>query len=266
MLAAGASGKKGKGLETLKALVEGKATLETVDENGWSALAHACRNGNEDAVAFLLQREAKVSTKANDGNTPALHAAREGANSIVKMCIEHKAGMGAKDSKGFTLLFVACETGNARLVKWLLNNKADATHRATCKRNAMMLLAGSIGDVILADMLVKRGASMNQTCGEGCTAMMMALRARNGKFAEWLMEAGADCTPVNKDGQDAMDIADSVGLYNLKSRIEMKARREERGGELEEKKEGGSPKNATAGGGTPTSSGKKSALASSSKA
>merc|ERR1719443_350215 len=86
-------------LDALKFLVDSEAEMEAKDENGWTALLHACRNSRQDAVKFLVDSKASVKARATDGKTVLMLAAMEGADHLVYTLYKHGAEVVKKDEQ-----------------------------------------------------------------------------------------------------------------------------------------------------------------------
>lgn len=94
-------------LEHLKAIVEkypelidAKRTFRQPHKPGstdsFTPLYHAAERGNEQIVAYLLEKRADVNIANGLGWTPLHLAAREGHLSVVKLLLKHGAKVGAK--------------------------------------------------------------------------------------------------------------------------------------------------------------------------
>mmetsp|Transcript_68480 Transcript_68480/g.207097 ORF Transcript_68480/g.207097 Transcript_68480/m.207097 type:complete len:84 (+) Transcript_68480:65-316(+) len=76
----------------------------------------------------------------------------------------------------------------------------------------------------MGELLVKSSAKINARDKAGNTALMVGVMSQREAFARWIFEAKADVAVRNKDGEDAVDLADALGLLSTKSRLEVKAR------------------------------------------
>lgn len=64
-------------LEVTKALLDGGADPNRVDDQGMTALANAARRGSKPLIELLLAAKADLTIADKEGRTPLLHAARD---------------------------------------------------------------------------------------------------------------------------------------------------------------------------------------------
>lgn len=230
MLVAGSHSKEA--VDAMKFLIDAMADIEAKDEGGWTPLLHACRNNQEDAVNHLLEVQASLKARSVDGKTAVMLAAMDGAHNLVHILVTKKAQIDKKDERGWSVLFFACEDGNHDLVKLLLKKSANARDKAKDSTTPLMVAAetGSkkIGLKLVRKVDKDKGENklkyINAWNVQGNTALMLCLRAQKEEFAEWLLEEGADVTRANTDGEDALEIADMLGMHSIKNKLEMKSR------------------------------------------
>jgi len=221
MMCAGSHSKEA--LETMKFLVDALADVEAKDEMGWTPLLHACRNNQVEIVGYLLEMNASLKARSSDGKTAVMLAAMDSTDNLVINLVNKKAQIDKKDERGWSVLFFACEDGRHDLVKWLLKKQANARDKAKDQTTPLMVAAEN-GSKKIGMKLVKKLANINARNVQGNTALMLSLRAQKEEFAEWLLEEGADVTARNADDEDALEIADLLGMHSIKNKLEMKAR------------------------------------------
>jgi len=229
MLAAGSSGVGAQ--ETIQFLIDTMSDVEARDDMGWTALLHACRNDRRGVAKTLLGNGASIKARANDGKTVAMLATMDGGDSLVKELVSDKASLDRKDESGWSVLFFACEFGRTDLVKWLLKNKdgsrqdIDVREKSTEGMTAFMVAARG-GQKKISELLLHKKASMNGRCKQGMTALMLSLQAQREEFADWLLEKGAVVAIDNEEGENAVQIAESMGMNALVNKLGMKYRQE----------------------------------------
>jgi ankyrin repeat protein len=77
------------------------ADINARNDDGWTPLHWAARNGCDQETEFLLGRNAAVDARDKDGNTP-LHLARSPA--VRAVLVAHGADVSAKNNDGWTPL------------------------------------------------------------------------------------------------------------------------------------------------------------------
>jgi len=221
MLCSGSHSKEA--IETMKFIVDAMADVEAKDEAGWTPLLHACRNNQTESVSYLLEMNASLKARATDGKTAVMLAAMDSADGLVINLVQRKAQIDKKDERGWSVLFFACEDGRHDLVRWLLKKQANARDKSKDQTTPLMVAAEN-GSKKIGQKLVKKLANVNARNVQGNTALMLSLKAQKEEFAEWLLEEGADVTSRNADDEDALEIADMLGMHSIKNKLEMKAR------------------------------------------
>ncbi|GAB0096235.1 ankyrin repeat and MYND domain-containing protein 2 [Sergentomyia squamirostris] len=103
-------------------LLELKTSVDFVDENGMTALQHACYKGNKEIAQMLIDRGADVNASKHEYNYTALHFAALSGNVEVCMLLLHAgADAHATNSVGRTAAQMAAFVSNHRVVA-LINN------------------------------------------------------------------------------------------------------------------------------------------------
>lgn len=232
MLAASSRGQSS--LQIISFLLECQVQLEAVDQLGWTALHHACRNDMSEAAELLLHSRADVRANSLDGQNSAMLAAAECGDDLVMRIVDCKVEVDRSDRRGYTLLFCACEHGREELVKWLLKRKANPNARAKDKSTCMML-AAERGHLKICKALANKHADANAKSVMGNSPLLLSVLNAQEAVARYLLNIQADCNVRNQDGISALDAAAKMKLGPLKSLLDVLTRKsQERGGEEEE--------------------------------
>lgn len=208
-----AAARKGD-LATVKKCVELGADVQHNDN---FALRQACLNGQDDLVSYLIDKGADVN--AGDGE-PLVGAARYGYDDTVGLLIDKGANV---DANGATALFaaldeghpdaakllvfagakcctggvdclqIAVEGGRKDLVSFMTERGVDVTPD---KMGPALRTAAGRGHFEIAQLLVERGADVNETDNE---ALLQAVKADRPRIAHYLMDKGAD--PFARGGE-----------------------------------------------------------------
>lgn len=210
-------------LDAVRFLVDALANLEAKDEMGWTPLLHAARNSQLDSVSLLIEKQASVKARGIDGKSSVMLATLDGSEDTVLFLLDKDAPLTTKDNLGWSVLYYAADEGFVELVKTLLKRRARAQEKAKDLRTPLMIAAAK-GDKSIGHALVKKTASLNTQDNKGFSALMISLYNFRESFAEWLLEAGCEVRDRNSNKEDAIDIAQNLGLNALRERLERKAR------------------------------------------
>ncbi|KAL9180888.1 hypothetical protein ACHAXT_009693 [Thalassiosira profunda] len=124
---------------------------------------------SDDAISPYHAEERCVNRKNNLGLSPLIIACERNQPSIAKLLLQHGADGTIRDAKGRSCLAVAAFCGCNDAIEYLLSQ--PATKRM-----------------------------LNETDGNGCTALWLAARTGNLSVVKLLMAAGADASIVNNEG------------------------------------------------------------------
>mgnify|MGYP003627944809 CR=1 FL=1 len=119
-----------RNLDNLIAEIESSGDIDQPDENGRTLLMWAALEGDEKAVALLVQCGASVNIRDRKSGYSALDfAAQEQVPEIVKILLSAGADLEARDKFGNTALYRATYYSNGRgeTIKELLAQGADPT-------------------------------------------------------------------------------------------------------------------------------------------
>jgi cytohesin len=162
------------------------------DDHGKTPLHRAVAVGCVEVAELLLSRGADPNVRDKDGYTPLLNLAgglRESVD-LAAVLLARGANPNVVDYHGRTPLFHAAERFHKDLFYLLLGRGARATLRE----------AALIGDVYLAEELLKQGADPYERDADGRTPLHYALERCHVEVAELLLRHGADPNARDKDG------------------------------------------------------------------
>ncbi|KAJ5512834.1 hypothetical protein N7463_002386 [Penicillium fimorum] len=153
-------------LDLVKALLEGGADPNTVDEIGTSALHNAAKQGHWDIARLLLENNA--SPQIEDGNraTPLRLAVRAGQKEIVHLLLEcdpptSETTSVSDGSATYRLLRIAAAFGYTEIVQLFLNYNTP-TLGSNGDETALHLAAAK-GHHEICELLLKHDKSLNRS-------------------------------------------------------------------------------------------------------
>jgi len=151
-----------------------------------------------DIVSFLIRKGAKLNLQDNDGKTALLWAA---SNSLpnAEILVANGADVNFAAIDGMTPFLQATlgvSSGKVTIEMCdLLRKKGANINAALTKQSAVgwtaLHYAAINGDVELVKYLIKYGANVNQTTGEGSTPLYLAQLGNHEEIVKLLKSAGA---------------------------------------------------------------------------
>lgn len=167
--------------------------LDSVDEDGASALHYACKIKKEEVqvpaadrevVKCLIENGTDVTLITKHNHETAFHfCAIAGNNDVMTEMITHMSAadvgraLNRQNSVGWTPLLIACHRGHMELVSTLLSNHARVDVFDVEGRSALHL-AAEHGYLQVCDALLTNKAFINSKARNGRTALHLA--AMNG--------------------------------------------------------------------------------------
>ena len=116
-------------IAALTVLLAQGAEIEAKDDQGYTALHWAARNGCAEALEFLLENAADPDSKSDISWTPLHLAAIEGHLYCARLLINADATIDAPDSTGLTPLQIAALNGRDGMCEYLIRKGANLEHK-----------------------------------------------------------------------------------------------------------------------------------------
>lgn len=179
----------------------------STDENNWTPLHWACRNGHAEVVKALLSRGASIDARDNIGRTSLNRAVRIGSLDIVQKLLQAGASPVSCDSSGMSLTHFAAAGGFNEVLGLLLVTGVDPNtgafprvfpkttwqHGYDCTPSGPPLhLAAESGHVATLSYLLSHGAKVDKKGPNGETALHKACDAGREGAVRVLLEANAN--------------------------------------------------------------------------
>ncbi|CCM04321.1 uncharacterized protein FIBRA_06492 [Fibroporia radiculosa] len=181
-------------IDVVRDLLDRKAEVNLGDTNGWTPLHIAASAGSEDVVRELVGAGADVNARNDKGITPLHYAASKSRVDIGRLLVARGADINARDRANQTPL---CDPFCFIQAIQLINTQS---HRAAT--------TGSTGFIILL-LNPPEGAAktrLNTADRVGNTPLHLAMESAYAEAACLLIEAGADRSRENLDGEMPEDL------------------------------------------------------------
>ena len=198
-------------------LLDGGASLASRDRQGATPLTHAANSGHVDILELFLARGAVINARDLDGSTALFVAAERDNQLVVQSLVAHGADVNFPGRSGLTPIEAAAYMGNEAIVRLLLDKGADPKQTdATGK--APICYAVARGYANVARVLLDHAIDVNARYGNNLTALMWAAGHEDAagssdmaQVLELLINRGARLDDQDNRGRTALMIAASIG-------------------------------------------------------
>ena len=143
-----------------------------------SDIYEAALRGSADSLREIIDSGVDVNVQNENGYTPLMAASRDGRIECIELLIESGADVNMQDESGFTALTNAVQHSNEQTVKLLISKGADVNHRTKASFTPLMFLPynnyppANVSD--LASALLAAGADVEAEDETGETALAHA--------------------------------------------------------------------------------------------
>ena len=98
--------------------------INKTNSDGYSPLVLSCYHGNEEVVAFLIDKVIDINGRSDYG-TPLMAAVVKGNTKIINILLKHNAKTNIADNNGTTALHYAVMFKNYDVIELLIDANAD---------------------------------------------------------------------------------------------------------------------------------------------
>lgn len=172
-------------------LIEDGAMVEARDTWGRTPLMLAACCGHYDVMDLLIKRGASVEAQDEAGNTPLMHAVIGRDKKSVEFLLAQGCSVNVKNNKGKTPLILVALFG-----------EKDQEHIAT---EEIFTSPKFPKDALITDLLIRKGACIDEKDNEGQTALLNAVRYNNRLVAQLLLARGANPNEKDNQGKSFLD-------------------------------------------------------------
>jgi ankyrin repeat protein len=160
--------------------------------------------------------ETKLTQIDSKGNTLLHQAVYQGGISTVKNLLNaDRSAINFKNNKSLTPLLVAVANLNFDISNLLLKYGADPNVSRASDGNSPLHLAAENGLPWLGEILMDHGARIDAVNKDGATALILAVQGRHRDFATMLIRRGADISISDGEGKTALNYVFETGLKSM---------------------------------------------------
>ena len=227
-------------------VLEAGAALEARDRAGNKPLAVAAMEGHAGLVSLFLERKAPIDARNLEGSTALFLAIEAERLAVAEILVKRGADPNIAGRSGIAPVGAAAYTGNTALVKLLLANGADPRAIDATGKPAIVYAAGRAYTAVVVqlldhgidvntrygadlttlmwaaghseeagsadvketlELLIAKGAHLDDMDDRGRTALMTAAELGHAVAVDALLKAGADASLKDKSGKTATDLA-----------------------------------------------------------
>jgi ankyrin repeat protein len=188
----------------VRKLIEAAGDVNTVDNDGTTALMHSVIESDVKMMKLLIDKGANVNMKNSLDSTALMYAATNLAK--TRVLLDAGAEVKVKGKRGATPMSVALTTfGSTPVLKLFVNKGAELEDR-------LMTLAAGTGDLEAIQYLLSIGVPAGNRTGASLSA---AITARCEACARLLVERGAPANALRPNGTRNTNVgASSGGVLN----------------------------------------------------
>lgn len=190
------------------------AEVNASDNNGITPLILATIRGQKEVVELLLKRDADVNQPDREGKTPRDHL-KERPNPDLEVLLQAAAvkvrgdavpaKTGNEQIRPEQLLAAAVRAGDLVGARELLDKGVRVTTRDDETRRPLIALAVASGNRDLVDLLLERGADINDAAGT--TTLHVAVESGQQAMVGHLLAKGARVNILAEDGGSPLHTA-----------------------------------------------------------
>jgi ankyrin repeat protein len=202
---------KNKNTKLANFLIESGANINLENKDGMNALLLAISKSEYYIVNLLLNKGANVNMQLDD-RTPLIQSIIKGDFNILKLLVDSGADVNMPSKNGTYPLIYAVQRGSDySIIKYLVDNDA--------KLDPQILIIFALDKfkdhTQTVKYLFKKGVDSNYQNDKGDTALMVAIKNKNSKFAKLLIDLVVDIDLQNIEGMTASMLAAYYKLNDI---------------------------------------------------
>ena len=198
---------KNRDTQTVHALLQQRAAVNTPQADGTTALHWAVHWNDQEIAELLLRAGANPNATTELGVTPLSLACINGNAAIVDALLKAGANPNAATAGGETALMIAARSGSVLTVNALFEHGAEVNAKESRRGQTALMWAVAEDHPEIAKILIEHGSDANARSATGFSPLLFAARAGSLESARLLVAAGADVNAAAPDGSTALLVA-----------------------------------------------------------
>ncbi|XP_055859860.1 serine/threonine-protein phosphatase 6 regulatory ankyrin repeat subunit B-like [Biomphalaria glabrata] len=201
-------------LDIVQLLVEAKAHIDAVDQEGNTPLLLSIPNSKE-TISYFIGKSCNINCVNSKGEAPLFKLVKYGFLEQIKELLKKGVYINVINSSRENALHLAIKEDKYEIAECLIENKIDV-NILTLDGLSALLLAIDKGSDIFVNLFLKAGADVNCKDSRGNCALIKAIsvnyklarndseKLKNIKIAEALIKAGAEVNCIDSDSIPAL--------------------------------------------------------------
>jgi len=207
--------------DAVRSLLSRGANVDAQNMYGYTALLSALSRGFVPLALTLLDFGANVHLSCLEGLSPLHMAVIHCNEAVVTKILQCGAFLGVQDEEGDSLLHWAVREGKHDMLSLLLNKLSFFADIKNSDGETALHLAAALGDEVMAEALLKGGASQDVKDGSGQTPMDHAGENAQYKIVHLLAKAKRQGSGANNTRYDPYRRASCAETHERKHAISM---------------------------------------------
>ncbi|KAJ3425637.1 ankyrin repeat-containing protein [Anaeramoeba flamelloides] len=196
-----------------------KQILNFRDALGWNCLHHACSQGHNDIVQFLLEEKVEPTSMTDDLLMPIHIASKKGEIACLNSLLLSGVDIESCSGDHLTPLCIACKNGSEETVSWLLEKGADCKKVHTNLGQTPLHLASLQDNPLIIGKLLKCGSKLNLQDYSGLAPISIACREGNLQVVDFLCSKRADLKIPDNGGWLPIHYAAACGFSQILEKL-----------------------------------------------
>lgn len=203
----------------------GRVNLTALDKFNVTPLSFAAYFGRKAAIKSLLEigadpHDGKDLTSPDIGRLPLIECSAQGHREAVRILLDSDADPNQPGPKGHnTAIWFAARNNYPEIVRALLEKGADPNHALLRPPILVSLVrkceVATPANLDLIDLMVEFGARLDAADGEGRTALMRAIEAKDESAVAHLLDLGASVDTLDEDKMSPLHLAAYQGSETI---------------------------------------------------